>query len=246
MRPVLFRRWGLTIHSYTVFLSVGLVAGILAGNAAAHKSGLDAFRVYLATCVLMAIALMGARLLYVMSHWRFYRKNRRLIWQRGQAGLALYGGLFLALPVSLPLLAALRVPWGGFWDVAVFTILSGMVFTRIGCLMNGCCGGRISRSRLAITLPDVHGGGHKRLPLQLFEAVWAALLLVIAAFLRETMPFPGGLFLCMTAAYATGRLVLQSLREPEADSGKFGTQHWISAATLLISAAALVVYWPYK
>jgi hypothetical protein len=59
-----------------------------------------------------------------------------------------------------------------------------------------------------------------------------------AAILRETMPFPGGLFLCMTAVHAAGRLVLQSLREPEADSGKFGTQHWISAATLLISPAA--------
>jgi phosphatidylglycerol---prolipoprotein diacylglyceryl transferase len=235
MHPVLFRRWGIEIHSYLALLYFGINAGIVAGNLAAHASGLDAFRVYVATCVLIALALVGARLLHVMSHWKFYRHNRKLVWRRSQGVLALYGGLILALPLSL------RLSWGAFWDVAVFTILVGMMFTKIGCLLNGCCRGHLWNSRFAIAFPTAHGGCEKRLPSQLLEFGWAGLLLIIAALLRSRMPFPGALFLFMTGAYAGGRLALESLREHEPGSASFGIQSWISLAAMVISAVVLGV-----
>jgi phosphatidylglycerol---prolipoprotein diacylglyceryl transferase len=246
MRPVLFRRWGLTIPSYTAMLYVGLVGGIVAGNAAAHKAGLNAFRVWVATCLLIFAALIGARLLYVVCHWRIYRHNPRLIWRRGENGLALYGGGMLAFPLSLPLLAAMQLSWGAFWDVAAFTILVGMVFTKIGCLLNGCCPGRRSNLWIAMNLPDGRGTWGKRIPSQLLELGWAVVLLSVAMAERSKLPFPGALFLCMTAAYAGGRLVLQSARERPLEAGRFGIQHGISLTTLVISLAALAAYWPAK
>ncbi len=77
-------------------LYVGCVFGIVGGNAAAHASGLDAFRVWVATFVLLSVALVGARLLFVVTHWSFFRNDLRRIWDRTEGGAAQYGGLLLA------------------------------------------------------------------------------------------------------------------------------------------------------
>ena len=91
-------------------LYVGLLAGVLAGNAAAHAAGLSPLRAYVATIALIVTGLIGARLFHVVLHWRFYRINPGLIWNRKDGGVAMYGGFAVMLPLSVPLLSALRLP----------------------------------------------------------------------------------------------------------------------------------------
>src|SRR5215467_4969827 len=139
MRPILFRWGGLTVWSYPALLYVGLVLGVVAGNVAAHAEGIDARAVFVATFLLLVPALLGARLLFVATHWSTYRDDPRRIFARSEGGAAQYGALAMILPLSLPVTSLLGVPVGGFWDAATFTILVGAIFTRVGCLLNGCC-----------------------------------------------------------------------------------------------------------
>jgi phosphatidylglycerol:prolipoprotein diacylglycerol transferase len=245
MRRVLFRWGGLTVWSYPALLYVGLVAGVWAGNLSAHAADIDAFRAWLATLVLIACALAGARLLHVAEHWRVYRRDVRRIWDRSEGGLAMYGGLPVALVASVPLLAALQLPFGAFWDVGMITILVGMVFARVGCLLNGCCAGRASTSRGSAYLPNHRGVWQRRIPTQFLEAAWGSVVLLSTLALWRWLPFPGALFLLATAGYAAGRLVLESAREPEpgADQG-FTVHHALSAVMVVSSVAALVACWP--
>ena len=242
MRPVLFRWHGLTFWAYPTFLYLGLVAGVFAGNAAAHAIGLDAFRVYVATLVLIPAALVGARLLYVASHWTAYRGRFRNVWNRNEGGAAQYGGLVLAIPLSFPLLRLLDVPFGLFWDVSAFTILVGMILTRIGCLLNGCCAGRPSDSWLAVRLPNRSQVWTRRIPTQCLEAAWAAALVIAAAVLWNDMPFGGALFAFVAGGYACGRLLFESLRELPAGT-RFTVQHAISMAIIVTSATVLLIGW---
>ncbi len=225
-------------------LYVGLVAGVMAGNAAAHAAGIDAFRAFVATLVLIVPTLIGTRLFYLGSHWRLYRQSSRRIWNRSDGGAAMYGGLPVALLFSVPLLAALQLPFGAFWDVTTFTILVGMIFVRIGCLMNGCCAGRPSRTRVSMYLPNHAGVWDRRIPTQCLEAGWAAVLLVSAISIWRWLPFPGALFLFVTAGYASGRLVLQSTRELYPGANRFTIHHAISVLMIMLSLAALTAHWP--
>src|SRR5262249_34070419 len=156
---------------------------------AAHRAGLEAFRVFVATYLLLIPALVGARLLFVVSNWSLYRREPRRIWRRSEGGMAMYGGLPMMLLFSVPLLRALQVPFPAFWDVSSFTILTGMTFTRVGCLLNGCCAGRRSESWVALSLPNHRGEWARRLPVQLFEASWAIVLLIIAMLTWRHLPF---------------------------------------------------------
>jgi phosphatidylglycerol---prolipoprotein diacylglyceryl transferase len=242
MRPMLFQWRGVKIWSYPAMLYVGLVLGVVSGNIVAHQAGLNTFRVYVATLILIMPALAGARLLYVAAEWRVYRQNLRRIWDRNDGGYIMYGGLPCALLVSIPVLRMLGLSLPAFWDVAIFTILVGMFFTRIGCLLNGCCAGRPSHW-FGLYLPNRHRVWEKRLPTQLFEASWAALLLMGAALLRRTAPFAGALFLYVSLAYAAGRLAMQFGRERPRNDPAPSIAHVASLVIILLSVSALTIYW---
>jgi phosphatidylglycerol:prolipoprotein diacylglycerol transferase len=243
MRRLLFEWRGIKVWSYPAMLYVGLVAGVVAGNIAAHAAGLDAFRVFVVTLLLIPPSLAGARLLHVVTHWDIYRNNRRKIWDRNEGGQAQYGGLLVMVPLSFPLLAALDLPLGAFWDVASFTILTGMIFTRVGCLLNGCCAGRPTGA-WGVWLPNSEGVWKKRVPTQILEAAWAAILLLSMLWVWPLLPFRGALFLYVVAGYAVGRLALESARELAPGARGFTIHHAISLGMIAVSLAAFSANWP--
>jgi len=242
MRPLLFQWHGFKVWSYPAMLYVGLVLGVFAGNILAHEAGLNAFRVYVATLILVVPSLGGARLLYVAAEWRRYRPNLARIWDRNDGGYIMYGGLPCALLASVPLLRILDLSLPAFWDVAIFTILVGMFFTRIGCLLNGCCAGRPC-TWFGWYLPNRNRIWEKRLPTQLFEALSAALLLICAVPLRRSAPFPGALFLFVSLGYAAGRLLMEFGRERPRNARAPSIAHVVSLVIILLSVSTLTIYW---
>lgn len=215
MRPVLFSWRRIEVHSYPAFLYLGLVSGVYAGYGAAAYGELDPDRTAAGILILLVPALAGARAWFVLSHWPVYRREPRRIWRRSDGGAALAGGLVAAVAASPVVLAWLGLPFGGFWDAATFTMLVGMAFARVGCLLNGCCAGRPSERRLAPHLPDHHGRWERRHPVQLLELASAVLLLLGAAAVVGSGLPAGGTFAFALAGYGGARLVLNPLREPE-------------------------------
>jgi phosphatidylglycerol:prolipoprotein diacylglycerol transferase len=55
----------------------------------------------------------------------------------------------------------------------------GLIFTRVGCLMHGCCAGRETRSAWGIPLPNHRGEWKRRYPTPLLEAGIGVLLVVL-------------------------------------------------------------------
>jgi len=244
MRRVLFRRHGLTIWSYPAMLYVGLLFGVVAGSLAARLNGLNPLRAYVATILLLIPALAGARLLWVFTHWSYYRRNPAKIWNRREGGFMMYGGLPAALLVSIPLLGALHLNFGAFWDATAFTILVGMIFARVGCFLNGCCAGRASQNWIAVRLPNHCGNWQKRIPNQLLEASCAAGVLAGGTVLRGRMPFSGALFLFVVLGYSAIRFAMEFLREREPNTPLFTVGHGASMLATLASVAVLTVLWP--
>jgi len=73
----------------------------------------------------------------------------------------------------------------------------------------------------------------RRIPTQCLETGWAAALLASAMTAWRWLPFPGAFFLLATAGYASGRLVLESAREPEPGARRFTVHHAISLAMVV-------------
>jgi phosphatidylglycerol---prolipoprotein diacylglyceryl transferase len=236
MRRILVSWRGWNLYSYPTMLYVGMVCGIFVAAWIAGLSGLDPDRFALASMILTGPTLIGARLFFVASHWAAFRNDHARIWRRAEGGMAMYGGLLAAIPLSIPLLRVMDLPFAKFWDAATFAILLGMIFTRIGCLLNGCCSGRPSAAWFALDLPDHRGVRHRRVPTQLLEAAWATVLLTAAFFMRGREPFAGAVFCASLIAYGVGRYFLQKLRDDDtvSDTGV------IQVTSVLLALAALI------
>lgn len=115
MRRILVSWRGWNLYSYPTLLYVGMVCGIFVAAWVAGLSGLDPDRFVLASMILSVPSLIGARLFFVASHWDLYRNDRARIWRRAEGGMAMYGGLLAAVPLSIPLLHIMNLPVAKFW-----------------------------------------------------------------------------------------------------------------------------------
>jgi phosphatidylglycerol---prolipoprotein diacylglyceryl transferase len=217
-RPVLVRVGRVAVPSYPALLYLGCVAGVLLGAAVAAGDGLDDHRFALAAIALLIPALAGARILYVLQHREAFRARPDLVWHRAGGGSSLLGGLVLAVLFSPAVLALAGLPFWGFWDAAAVTMLTGLAFTRVGCLLNGCCSGR----RIG-------------LPVQLVEIAWAAAVLALVLAAGE-LP-AGARFAAVTGLYAAARLALEPARDnahARSNAALFGA--------LLVAASAVAAW----
>ncbi len=238
MRRILFQWRGLQVYSYPAMLFLGLVFGVIGGTYASALHGQDPSRIFMAELLLLLPALVGARLLFVAAHWKDYRHRPELILSRANGGAHLYGGLIFAFLCSLPLLTVLKICIGAFWDTAAVTILIGMIFTRFGCLLNGCCAGRPSEDFFTLKLTNIKGVTCRRRPTQLLEALLGAALLVTSLWLWNRIPFDGALFLFNIAGYGFGRYWLELTRENSDRIGATRLNQAISIAMVAVSAGA--------
>jgi phosphatidylglycerol:prolipoprotein diacylglycerol transferase len=239
MRPVLFELRGMKIHAYPAFLFLGLTSGVIAGTEAGRHFGLNPVRLYAGLIILIIPALIGGRLLFVLTHMSLYRDGRARMFSPRAGGGALYGGLILALLCSVVVIPLLRLPLGAFWDAATITLLVGMAFTKVGCLLEGCCAGRRSESPVAMNLPNAQGVWCPRIPAQLMECGLAVVLLAIA--LSWSPPFGGALFLAALAAYSAARIPLGAVRETVDRAGKIRIDYAISITLFVGSVIAIII-----
>ena len=240
-----YLRWRrVALPSYPLFLYLGMVLGLIAQNVMAIRMGLPSARIYVATLLLLIPGLVGSRLLFVITRWEIYRAAPRRLWDRSEGGLALYGGVVAVLLASPPLLAALDVPFGAFWDVATIAILIGAMLTKVGCLLNGCCGGHPTQRLIGIRLRNYHGTLQRRIPVPLLEIGWIGLVLLGLCVLAERRPFPGALYAYALGGYGLGRLLLEPLREEQDRLGRWALHQLIAAATVAACAAVLWFGWP--
>ena len=217
-------------------LYVGLTIGLVLGDFEANLHGQDGTRFYIAAVLLVVPALAGARLLYVAGRWKYFRRDIALVVRRSVGGQVMYGGL-LAVPVSVPLVDALGLPFLAFWDATTFTLLAAMVFTRVGCLLQGCCLGKPTARKFGLVIRGHDGVPVRRVPAQLLEAGLAAVLLGCVAAVPAEAP-AGVVFLSALGGYAVGRFVLEGTREQEGRVAGAGAQRTASA---LLAVTAMVI-----
>ena len=241
MRRVLVHWFGRPIYSYPVMLYLGIVLGIYTELLAARRIGVDSGDLLLATLIMAAVAWLGSRLLYVALYWPRYRGRPGRILNFAEGGASIYGGLLLAVPVSLPVLPVFGIRFGVFWDLATFVMLAGMAIGRIGCFLSGCCAGRAYAGRLSMYLPDGQRRWRRRIPSQLVESAWSATLLVGAIALWRRLPFDGALLLYAMAGYGGGRLFLEKLRQDPDRIAGFSAQRVISLSLVAIALATFAL-----
>jgi len=146
MHPVLISiptPWGaIPIYSYGVMLGSSLLfAWYFIMYMGKKIEGYN--RELLASCFTWTAvgAIFGARLLYILTNLDSYDSVSSWFDLRS-GGLVAYGGFLGGFVTALAFWRIKKIPLLPFADLAVPTLASGLMFTRIGCYLYGCDYGR--------------------------------------------------------------------------------------------------------
>jgi len=215
MFPILIQFNGFAIHTYGVFVALGVLSGIFFARYEARRLGLDADRVLDLCFYIIVAAIVGSRLFYVATHLDYFMAKPFEIFMIWNGGLVFYGGFIGAALVVLIYLWIYRLPLGKTADIAGLALPLGHFFGRIGCFFAGCCYGKACALPWAITfthpksLAPLNVALH---PTQLYHSFTNLLIFLALFFLRRRKRFDGQIFWLYILFYGVARSVIEVFR----------------------------------
>jgi phosphatidylglycerol:prolipoprotein diacylglycerol transferase len=261
MRPVLFHIplgfVSLPLYSYGLMLALSLIVGWYITLGLCERDGMD--RQTMGRCYMWTAgsALAGARLLYVFTNFDRF-DNILDVFKVWQGGLVAYGGFlggFVGAWVFCRIKGIRLLAWA---DCAVPSLCTGLMITRLGCLLYGCDFGKPFDGRWSIVFPAGSPAFNQQRvegllppsathslpvhPTQLYESLNGLILLGLVFLVRRYRRFSGEMFVAFTMGYAILRYFVEILRadEQRGNIGPLSTSQFIGVTTFLAGAALLV------
>ena len=209
MRPVLFHIGGFAVYSCGVMLFLAFLAAIFVARAELNRRGLDGSAIYLTASVAAITGVVGARIFYVLGNLEHFSGNWGQVFDLNMRGLVFYGGLALAVPSCILLLRRMKLPPGAVADAVGLGMPLALAIARVGCFLNGCCGGKPSGLPWAVTFPGAAVAVH---PVQLYEMVLDLAAFAFLLWARKRLRRDWDLFLVSLASYGLIRFFMEFLR----------------------------------
>ncbi|MBN1575540.1 MAG: prolipoprotein diacylglyceryl transferase [Chitinispirillaceae bacterium] len=256
MHPVLFKIFNFPIHSYGFMLAISFLFGIWLSTWRAKKRGLNPEVIADVGFWVILSAIVGARLYYVLLHFDEFSDNLLSIinpFQKGMVGiggLVMYGGFIGAIVAGVIYFKVKKVPFLPYADAMAPSVGFGIMLTRIGCFMNGCCFGAASHGVFSVNFPlsgpagvyqhQIHAAG--LYPSQLFESAGGLAIALIILAVGYAKPFTGLQFYLVGILYTILRFAVDFSRHYEVTE-KLGplSHNQVVCIVLFIIFAGLVL-----
>ena len=250
MHPILLELGPLTVYTYGLLLAAAYLLGLKLAMVRAKARGLDANRVLDLGIYIIISALVGAKLLLVLTDYRAFVSDPRELLTLARSGGVFYGGLILAVSVALWYIRKVGLPLWTTCDVFAPGIALGHVIGRFGCLFAGCCYGKETTVAWAITFTNAAAAQNVGTPLgvplhptQIYEA-GAELIILIVLLVTEKKgrPFAGRTFWLYMLLYSISRFIIEFYRGDERGNpiGALSTSQLISVLLAPLAVVMLV------
>lgn len=216
MYPILLRLGSLNIFAYGFFIAIGFVLGFFLAVRRGREEGIPFERmVDLFFCITLS-AIIGSRALYVLVNFDLYRENPLQIFMVWEGGLVFYGGLILAVVVSLGYMRWHRLPVWKMADLFSPSIALGLFFGRMGCFFAGCCYGQETSLPWGMIFTDPNSLARLNVslhPTQLYEAISSLAIFFFLNWKRRKKAFEGQIFWLFLLLYSVIRFFFEYLRD---------------------------------
>lgn len=237
MNPIAFHLFGQPIYWYGILISIGVFLGILLAMRNSKVFGLDQDSIIDFALLAIPLAIIGARLYYVIFEWSMYRENPLEIMNIRKGGLAIYGGVIGGI-----LAGFIFTKWKkqNFWnlaDICAPSLILGQAIGRWGNYVN--------QETYGYTITDpkwqwfpaavfIETNSKWHMATFFYESLWNFIVFVFLMYYRKRRKETGEVFLFYLILYSFGRFFIEGLRT---DSLYIGT----TRVSQLLSAVLFVV-----
>ena len=224
INPVAIDLGVIEIRWYGLIIAVGILLALYMAVRESEKRGLakDTFLDLILYAV--PIAIISARIYYVIFQWDYYSQNLGEIIKIWNGGIAIHGALIGSVITAYVFTKAKGISFWKLADIAAPSILLGQAIGRWGNFINQeAHGGEVSRAFLeGLYLPDwiinqmyIEGPIGEFAyyhPTFLYESLWNFVGVFLLLALRKVNLRRGESFLTYVIWYSIGRFFIEGLR----------------------------------
>lgn len=227
--PKSFTVFGFEIAFYGIIIGLGMFAGILMASAEAKRTGQDPDLYWDFAIYAVIIAVICARIYFVIFAWDIYKDDLLQIFNIRSGGLAIYGGVLGAFATLLVYAKIKKKNPLQMADTGVLGLILGQIIGRWGNFTNREAFGQYTDGLFAMRLPieavrssDIspsiaahitEGINYIQVhPTFLYESLWNLGILIIMLLYRKHKKFMGEITLLYLGGYGIGRAWIEGLR----------------------------------
>lgn len=249
LNPIAIDLGPIQVHWYGLIIGFGVLLGLIIALRESERRGLD--KEIFTDLILFAvpIAIISARIYYVIFQWEYYSQNPGDIIKIWNGGIAIHGALIGSVLTAIVFAKVKKVSFWKLVDIAAPSLLLGQAIGRWGNFMNQeAHGGEVTRSFLEnMHLPEfiinqMYINGTYYHPTFLYESIWNILGVIILLSLRKVNLRRGELFLTYVIWYSIGRYFIEGLRTDSLMLTESLRIAQVISIVLIVVAIALVVY----
>ncbi|MGJ9457601.1 prolipoprotein diacylglyceryl transferase [Oceanobacillus sp. CF4.6] len=241
----------LTIYWYGLIIAFGALIGVYLATKEADRLGLKKDLLIDFIVFAVPIAIICARIYYVVFEWERYADGPWwsifAIWE---GGIAIHGAVLGGVLTAIVFSKVRDVPFWQLADIVAPSLILAQAIGRWGNFMNQeAHGGPIAQSTYESFhqyLPDFIMNqmiidGVMYHPTFLYESVWNILVFTLLLLIRKYNPLRGEIFLSYAIFYSIGRFFIEGLRT---DSlyvfGEIRTAQLISILMIVVSIIFII------
>ena len=250
LNPIAFNLGGIQVHWYGIIIASAVVLATILAVQEAKRRRIDPDSIYDLILWALPVAIITARMYYVIFEWGYYQNHVDEIVRVWDGGIAIYGALIGA---GIVVYLFCRANWIPVWlmlDIIAPVLIMAQGIGRRGNFMNQEAFGRITSLTFLQSLHLPHFiiqqmliDGAYRQPTFLYESLWDILGFIVLMSLRHKKHLfkQGEVFLSYVIWYAFGRFFVEGMRTDSLMLLGIRVSQWLSVI-LFIGAIGILVF----
>lgn len=247
MNPILLDLGVIKIYWYSAMIFLGLLIGGWLILKEAERFNISEDFIVNLFFFTIPIAVIGARLYYVLFNWDYYSVNMSEIFMIWEGGLAIHGGMLFGLLWIIFYTKKYKVNTFRILDMIVIGLIIGQAIGRWGNFFNGEAHGTATTLEhlQSLHIPEfiINGmniGGTYYLPTFLYESIWCLLGFIILLVIRRLKYIKIGQTTAVYLIwYGIGRFIIEGMRTDSLMIGNFRQAQIIS---IIMAILGIVIF----
>lgn len=249
MNPILLDLGVIKIYWYSAMIFLGLLIGGWLILKEAERFNISEDFIVNLFFFTIPIAVIGARLYYVLFNWDYYSVNMSEIFMIWEGGLAIHGGMLFGFLWIIFYTKKYKVNTFRILDMIVIGLIIGQAIGRWGNFFNGEAHGTATTLEhlQSLHIPEfiINGmniGGTYYLPTFLYESIWCLLGFIILLVIRRLKYIKIGQTTAVYLIwYGIGRFIIEGMRTDSLLIGNFRQAQIISIIMVILGIVIFIL-----
>lgn len=248
MNPIAFTILNIPIRWYGVLIALGMILGITITRYTCKLKGASFDKFIDLLILVLPMAIIGARLYYVLFELDYYKNNLIEIFNIREGGLAIHGGVILGVLTAAIYIKIKKLEFFKYADAAAPGLILGQAIGRWGNFFNQeAHGGPVSTEFIKRFPEFIQRGmlidGQYYHPTFLYESLWNFLVFIVLILILKKFKKDGLAAFSYIGLYSIGRFFIEGMRTDSLMLGGLRVAQLVSLGGILFWISALIYYY---